>query len=118
MLWYEVLFFMLVGHALMDYPLQSDFIAKYKNPWVKFDNQTWWPWLLSWHALMHGGAVALVTGSVYLGVLETICHWLIDLAKCADWINIHIDQGLHILCKLVWLFTIWQVPGINVYSRM
>lgn len=108
----EPFWWLLVGHALADYPLQSDFMAKEKNPWYKIDparippGQTpniFWPWVLSAHSLIHGGMVALITGSVFLGVLETVSHWFIDLAKCAGWSNIHQDQLLHIACKFLWV---------------
>lgn len=106
------LFLLVVGHAVADYPLQSDFMAREKNPWLPQDPArvppgqkpvVFWPWVLSAHALIHGGAVMLITGSALLGVLETLCHWCIDLAKCAGWTGLNTDQCLHLACKVVWL---------------
>jgi Protein of unknown function (DUF3307) len=99
-----VFFWLLVGHAVMDYPLQAGPIAVEKCRKSTSDLQKAVPWYywLSAHALGHGGAVALVTGSVSLGVLETIAHWVIDFAKCEGWFGIHVDQALHIGCKVLW----------------
>jgi hypothetical protein len=33
---------------------------------------------------------------------ETVLHWLIDFGKCEKWYSIHVDQGLHLLCKALW----------------
>lgn len=112
----QTFFYLLVGHAVADYPLQSDFMAKEKNPWAKIDMSrvppgqfptVFWPWVLSAHALVHGGAVALATGSVWLGLAETVCHWLIDLAKCANYTGIHSDQAMHVACKALWVLLLW-----------
>jgi len=108
-----LLFWLLVGHAVMDFSLQTDTMAKGKNrnrpvdpsvipPGQKFQ-PTWGYWLTS-HALHHGGAVALVTGRIDLGIAEAVAHWGIDFGKCESWYGIHVDQGLHIACKLAWLW--------------
>jgi len=104
----EMLFILLSAHALCDYPLQGDFLAKAKNSndkdIVKFMGEGFWVHALVSHSLIHGGAVALVTGSVALGVAETICHALIDHGKCQNKFNIHVDQALHVACKVLWVF--------------
>lgn len=98
------LFWMLVSHGVCDYPLQSGWMSEHKSP--KVDDQWYYP--MAAHSLTHGGGVALATGSVPLGIAETIAHYFIDLAKCMGWTSIHADQGLHVLCKLVWLlFLYW-----------
>ena len=105
-----VCFLLLVGHAICDYPLQGDAVAINKNRNAKTELQKhvpWYYWLAS-HALMHGGAVALITGSVTLGIAETVAHFLIDFGKCEKLFNIHIDQLLHIICKLLWA-TCWII---------
>lgn len=88
-------------HALADYPLQGNFLAAGKNrtdpiPGVPF----WHP--LTAHAVIHGGFVGIVTGSVVLGTAEAMMHWLIDDGKCRGKIGYNQDQALHILCKLAW----------------
>lgn len=103
------LFWLLVGHAVGDFWAQSDALAQMKNrnrpntrvpPGQK--PQTIWVYALTSHALMHGGIVALVTGSVWLGLAETVAHWLIDFGKCENWYGIHADQAMHGGCKLLW----------------
>jgi hypothetical protein len=101
----SIVFLLLVAHALADFPLQGDATAINKNPNANTPLQKhvpWYYWLGS-HAIIHGGGVALVTGSVFLGVLETIAHFFIDLGKCKNYLSIHQDQLLHILCKAVWV---------------
>ena len=97
-------FYFLVGHCLVDFPLQAGPMAVEKSRHSTSDLQKEVPWYywLTGHAILHGGAVALISGSIGYGILETVCHWLIDFAKCEKWTNIHIDQALHVLCKLVW----------------
>ena len=75
-----------------------------------------WPYWLSAHALIHGGAVWLITGNMSLGLIEVILHWIIDFAKCEGWTNIHIDQLLHMICKAVyvWLITSGIMEHISI----
>lgn len=107
----ELLFKLLVGHALADFALQTDWIAKNKNrhaipggydPKIHGPLQTIWPYVLTSHALIHGAFVFLATGRIELGIAETMAHWMIDFGKCEKWYGIHIDQALHIFCKLLW----------------
>lgn len=67
----------------------------------------WYYWLIS-HALVHGGAVFYISGSLWLGIIETVLHTLIDFCKCEHWINIHQDQTLHVLCKVAYVYVIFQ----------
>ncbi len=97
----SILFFLIVGHALADYPLQGPFIAANKCRRTGDKHVPWWHALTA-HAMIHGGAVALITGSALLGVLETACHFAIDFLKSERLIGINVDQGLHVLCKVMW----------------
>ena len=106
------LFFeLLVGHVLADYVFQRQIMATsksrhaeiYKTAGPRFP--PWYYWLGS-HALVHGGAVYLITGSLMFGLIETVLHALIDHAKCEHKIGVHTDQGLHILCKVAYVFFI------------
>ncbi len=93
------LFFdLLVGHALADYPLQGDFLARAKNWHTAIPGIDWWIALLA-HSLIHGGTVALITGSIGLGLVEILVHFAIDWQKCAGRTTFRQDQLLHILCK-------------------
>jgi hypothetical protein len=101
-----ILFFQLViGHALADFVLQTDTMAQAKDRHSDFgkslgDNFPPWYYWLGAHALVHGGAVFLFTGSALLGIVEVVLHSAIDSAKCERWINFHQDQALHVLCKV------------------
>jgi hypothetical protein len=113
-----MLFMLLCGHAVADFCLQTDSIARGKNrhsgppkqydPRVHGPLQTTWPYYLGAHALTHGLAVALITGDWRLGLCETAMHALIDAAKCEKCFGIHADQLLHLITKLVWA---WSATG-------
>ena len=92
---------LLVAHAFCDYPLQGDFLARGKNHLAPLPGIPWWQ-CLGAHALIHAGAVAYVTGSDLLGVLEFICHFAIDCLKSAGYLSFDADQSLHWLCKALW----------------
>lgn len=111
----SLFFWLLVGHALADYPLQGDFLARAKAR--KGIPSVAWPIALGAHSIIHAGAVALITGSIALGLAEFAIHCLIDYAKCEGWLvavwtparddRAHrdafiIDQALHVACKIVW----------------
>lgn len=108
----ELLFFLLAGHALMDYSLQNETMATCKcrsgdHPVAK--SVPWYYWLTA-HAVLHGAAVGVVvrwTGfgwdvATGLALAETVAHWFIDYGKCQKWYGIHLDQALHVGCKLLW----------------
>lgn len=99
----KTLFLLLAGHALCDYPLQSEFLSKGKNhrtsPYL-----AWMPayWCLFAHAMIHGGTVLLITDSLPLGIAEAVLHAGTDYAKCDGRINMDEDQAMHIACKVAW----------------
>lgn len=108
---FSLLFWLLFFHFLCDFALQSDAMAKGKNRNRRPDPGTvppgaayvpCWPYWLTAHAMIHAGGTALALNSVAFGVAEGLCHWVIDFCKCENIIGVHEDQGLHILCKLVW----------------
>lgn len=72
-----------------------------------------WPYWLTAHAVIHGGGVALALNNTFLGVLETVAHWIIDFLKCDNVIDVETDQLLHILCKLAW----WGISISHVLPR-
>jgi hypothetical protein len=103
-------FYLLFGHALMDYALQPTPMAVEKSRHSKSELQKevpWYYWLTA-HAFLHGGAVAYITApaigsaAIVLGILETVCHWIIDFARGEGWIGIFVDQLLHVVCKIIW----------------
>ena len=108
------LFFKLViGHFIADIPLQSDSLAKQKNPHAKppaaYDPAvhgplyTCWPYYMAAHASIHAATVYLITGSVNLAMIEFGTHYFIDTLKSYFRLPIHLDQLLHIACKLIYV---------------
>lgn len=115
----ELLFKLLFVHALADFSLQSDAMAKGKNRHKKPDYipdgqklVPCWPYWLTAHALISGGMVYLVTGSWYMGIVETVIHWILDFAKCENVTNPHSDQALHVLCRFIYAALIIAGKGI------
>lgn len=108
------LFWMLVGHALADYPLQGEFLAQAKNRHTPIGAQ-FWPWALGAHALIHGGAVAgavlLATpgamgAAILLGLCEAAVHAWTDFLKCDNHLTLHEDQLVHIAAKFCWALVV------------
>lgn len=102
---------LMMMHALCDFSLQSDAMAKGKNrhnnPTYVPNGQTlmpcWYYWLGA-HALISGGGVWIITGKWWWGIAEVLAHWTIDYCKCENWTNPRKDQFLHISCRLLYLF--------------
>jgi hypothetical protein len=109
MLFFENIFMLLFGHAIADFVLQPDAMGYGKNRNDKIHAKehslfpVWYYWLTA-HALVHGGIVYMITGNIWLGVLETVLHWITDFAKNEGWIGMHQDQGIHISCKAGYAF--------------
>lgn len=101
MAFHELLFWMVVGHALADYPLQGDFLANGKNRNTPL-GKLFWPHALFAHVMIHAGFVAAATGSVALGLAEAAVHAVTDWLKCEGKISLRLDQGIHIACKVLW----------------
>lgn len=96
---------LLFFHALFDYALQTDFIAKHKCSCNSLDAIPWYYVLWS-HAMLHAGGVYLATEFISFAVIELICHFAIDWSKCNKQIDIHTDQILHIVIKLLFAVAI------------
>jgi hypothetical protein len=116
---WALLFALIIGHALADYPLQGKFLAIRKNRHIKSIDYTGdspqqiWIYCLSAHSLVHAGAVWViaagfgVASAAMYGFIEFVLHWLIDFAKCEKWTNFHQDQGLHLLSKVFYVAAIY-----------
>ena len=105
----DAFLWLLVGHFVADYPLQGSFIGQFKNRHAvrAYAGQgispvPWWHLMIA-HAAIHAGAVALVTGSWWLGGAEFVTHLVIDAVKCEGWTSINTDQALHVACKAAWV---------------
>lgn len=98
------LFFLLAcAHFLCDFALQSDWMAKAKNPFVNgkyIDNEIWRVVLLA-HCMIHAGAVLFITGSVTAAIIVLVTHLVIDYCKCAGKMSFTMDQLLHLLIMVV-----------------
>lgn len=105
------LFLILIGlHCLCDYPLQGDFLAKGKNHLDPIPGIPWYHCLFA-HAAIHGMAVGIATQTPMLGVCETVLHFMIDHFKCGKMFGYNMDQFLHILCKVFWVYIWWIQNG-------
>lgn len=99
----DALLWMLIGHAVADFPLQGDWLAKAKNPTLDLvPGEVIWPGALAAHCAIHAGAVKLATGSWMLALFEFIAHFIIDRNKCDGLFGYNVDQALHVACKVVW----------------
>ena len=98
-------FALAVFHALADFPLQGDYIARQKNP-ASADGRSEMVVALGAHSLIHAGAVWLVTGSKTLGCVELLLHSAIDIGKGNRRFGILTDQFLHLLCKAVYVIVL------------
>lgn len=98
-----LLFWLLFGHSLADYPLQGNFLswAKRKNRPEGADH--FWILALATHGCIHAGFVAAFTGSYWLAAFEFVTHIIIDYNKCAGRYGMKTDQALHVLCKILWV---------------
>lgn len=106
-----MLFLLLVGHALADYPLQGDFIAQAKNRNTPA-GKLFWRWVLPSHGLIHAGFVFAVTRSLTLAMIELVAHCVIDFAKCENRISFNQDQAWHVACKVAYVVaaSAWVLP--------
>jgi hypothetical protein len=114
MSWAVIFLALVIGHALGDFPLQSEFMVRGKSRALKQDPSlppSLWLYCLVAHALIHGGLVWLLTGQVVLGVIEIVLHTLIDGLKIFHKLNFHSDQALHVMCKLGYAVALTQGWG-------
>ena len=92
----------LIGaHFLADYPLQGDFLSKAKNRNSLIKGVPWYQAMVA-HCFIQAAAVALITGIWWLVIVEFVIHFLTDMAKCDTLISYNVDQGIHVLCKILW----------------
>lgn len=97
----EILAYLISAHALADYPLQGDFLAKAKNRTAPIPGVPWWQALAA-HAAIHAGFVLAISGSLTCAAVELVVHALTDDAKCRGHISYNTDQAIHVMCKVVY----------------
>jgi hypothetical protein len=108
MTYIEVFLLMIGAHALCDYPLQGDFLARAKNPNIAVPGVPWWQAMLT-HSIIHGLAVGLIVGyffnpifAIVLAIAEITTHFVTDQLKCDGLIDFSQDQFMHVVWKLAW----------------
>ncbi len=97
----ETLILLLFWHALADYPLQGDFLAKAKNENTAIPGIPWWQAMTA-HCVIHAGGVYVITGLWYLAAIEFVLHFLTDRAKCRGVIGFNADQFSHAAAKVAY----------------
>lgn len=98
----KMLVLLLAAHALCDYPLQGDFLAKAKNPTQPIPGVPWWCAMAA-HCAIHAGAVLLLTSSLIAACFEFVAHWVTDVAKCRGEIGFVADQAAHVAFKVAFV---------------
>lgn len=96
---FALFFAFVIAHALADFPLQGDYLARMKRRALA-NNLSEWIIALTAHSLVQAGGVWIVSGSALLGATELCLHWLIDLGKGEEKFGYVTDQWLHLACKL------------------
>lgn len=94
---------LVAAHALCDFPLQGDFLAKAKAGDTAMHSGL----ALFMHSAIHAAAVRIVTGSIALAGAELVAHWAIDEAKVRGRISFNADQGMHLFCKACYVAALW-----------
>jgi len=97
----EMLALLIFAHAVADYPLQGDFLARAKSRVAPIPGFPWWQ-ALGAHSVIHAGFVGIITGSIWLAVAEAAVHFATDDLKCRGKISLNTDQAIHIGCKILW----------------
>ena len=95
----SMLFMLLVAHVVCDYPLQGDFLSRAKNHRNPIAGVPWWQALVA-HAIIHAGAVYLVTKSPVWAAVELVVHTDTDYQKCDGFLTFNQDQFCHVITKV------------------
>ncbi len=100
---FRLLVLLLFGHFMADFFMQTEFQALGKsrksNPYAA---AVPWYYCLTAHAAIYAGVIGILTGSLLIGLIEFVIHWIVDHGKCEGWYGIHVDQGIHLLCKVAY----------------
>ncbi len=143
---FELFALLILGHYVADYPMQGQFIALGKNRTCPIPGTPWYQ-ILTAHAVMHGGLVAVAIAAAGLtahaalfsvvlpiAMAEALCHWIIDDWKCRSeaknnalfageelerrkTVAYNLDQALHVLCKFVWASVCVAAAGMPLLWR-
>lgn len=111
----SLFFYLMCFHFLADFGLQSDWLAKYKSrrnmpaEFAGHKSYLFWIHCLIAHAGINALFVALITGNYLFGLAELFLHAIIDFGKCEHLYGVHIDQFLHMLCKVAYCIVIYYI---------
>src|SRR5262249_51389862 len=98
----EIFAWLLIGHAIADFALQTGWMAGAKQPGGKFEGEVIWPAVLASHAGIHAGAVKLATGSWVLGGRQLAGHAPRGYTRGRGRLSFKVDQAAHVGCKVLW----------------
>ena len=104
-----LLFLLLLGHRLADYPIEGDFLTRGKANLTAQEIKKW-PMELTIHSFIHGITVGLLTASTLLGVFEFVIHWIVDYIKFNGYFDVDTDQFIHVMCKVLW----WGILVVGI----
>ena len=102
---FALFFAFAIMHALADFPLQGDYLARMKVR-EQAGNTSEWLISLTAHSLVQAGGVWIISGSPLLGAAELCLHWLIDLGKGEGKFGYATDQMFHLTCKLAYVIVL------------
>lgn len=103
----ELIFRLLIAHALTDFALQSDLMAMAKKRTNGRSHGIHWNYWLTQHALICAGGVYWATGSLSLGIVELFLHAIIDNYKSEGLTSPRVDQAIHIVCRIFYMLWSW-----------
>ena len=89
--------------AVTDVALQTEWMSYGKcctSPVVVTEIPWYFP--MGAHSMVNGCGVWLVTGNAYLGLAESILHFIIDYCKCKFIIGVNLDILFHIICRVIY----------------
>ena len=110
---FTVFFALAIGHAIADFPLQTEFLAINKNRHLVAKDtddgkpSRMWIHCLTAHSLTHAGMVLFilgpfVKGAALIALAEFVLHWLLDYVKCEGMTGFNADQAAHYFCKVAY----------------
>jgi len=98
------LVWLIAAHFFFDFPGQGPFLSAAKNPHTSVEGYPWYHAMTA-HVFMHAAAVATITHSIFLGLIEFIIHFVTDIYKCNKRISFVTDQTIHLICKVgYWIY--------------
>lgn len=112
-----MLFWLVVAHAVCDYPLQGDFLAKSKSDGCA--GAPWWLFLWTHATIQAGGTAAAMllshqasSAAVAFGAAEFVLHGIIDTVKVRARNSLISDQAAHVACKVAYVAVVAWIAAL------